>query len=71
MISSATNAAMLLATSYRQSNQILAMRNSYHGRSFASVAIDTTIRFQDGRTSRIKTTVAVREIPREGETRDG
>jgi len=27
-----------------------------------SVAIDTTIKFQDGRTSRIKTTVAVRTV---------
>jgi 4-aminobutyrate aminotransferase len=35
----ANDAAMLLATSYRHSNQILAIRNSYHGRSFASVAI--------------------------------
>ncbi|MFI1253106.1 aspartate aminotransferase family protein [Streptomyces netropsis] len=35
----ANDAALLLATSYRRSNQVLAMRNSYHGRSFASVAI--------------------------------
>ncbi len=30
---------MLLASSLRRSNQILAMRNSYHGRSFSTVAI--------------------------------
>jgi 4-aminobutyrate aminotransferase len=35
----ANDTALLLATSYRRSNQVLAMRNSYHGRSFSSVAI--------------------------------
>ncbi|MGD3110037.1 aspartate aminotransferase family protein [Streptomyces sp. YGL11-2] len=35
----ATDTALLLATSYRRSNQILAMRNSYHGRSFSAVGI--------------------------------
>lgn len=35
----ANEAALLLATQYRRSNQVLALRNSYHGRSFASVAI--------------------------------
>lgn len=35
----ANDAALLLATAYRQSNQVLAMRNSYHGRSFTAVAI--------------------------------
>jgi 4-aminobutyrate aminotransferase len=35
----ANDAALLLATSYRQSNQILAMRNSYHGRSFAAISL--------------------------------
>ncbi|MFE7117875.1 aspartate aminotransferase family protein [Streptomyces sp. NPDC057654] len=35
----ANDAALLLATSYRRSNQILALRNSYHGRSFASIGI--------------------------------
>ncbi|MFF1450219.1 aspartate aminotransferase family protein [Streptomyces sp. NPDC058274] len=35
----ANDAALLLATAYRQSNQILAMRNSYHGRSFSAVGI--------------------------------
>ncbi|MER7763831.1 aspartate aminotransferase family protein [Streptomyces sp. NPDC097619] len=35
----ANDAALLLATTYRRSNQILAMRNSYHGRSFSTVSI--------------------------------
>jgi 4-aminobutyrate aminotransferase len=35
----ANDAALLLATSYRNSNQLLAMRNSYHGRSFTTVGI--------------------------------
>ena len=35
----ANDTALMLATSYRRSNQILAMRNSYHGRSFSSVGI--------------------------------
>jgi 4-aminobutyrate aminotransferase len=35
----ANDTAILLATSYRNSNQVLAMRNSYHGRSFTAQAI--------------------------------
>ncbi|MEU8568567.1 aspartate aminotransferase family protein [Streptomyces pathocidini] len=36
----ANDAALLLATSYRKgANQILALRNSYHGRSFSTVGI--------------------------------
>ena len=35
----ANDAAMLLATSYRRSNQVLALRNSYHVRSFAAIAL--------------------------------
>jgi 4-aminobutyrate aminotransferase len=35
----ANEAALLLATTFRRSNQILAMRNSYHGRSFSTVGI--------------------------------
>lgn len=35
----ANDAALLFATSYRKSNQVLAMRNSYHGRSFSAQAI--------------------------------
>ena len=35
----ANDAALLLATTHRRSNQILAMRNSYHGRSFSSIGV--------------------------------
>ncbi|AXI76878.1 aspartate aminotransferase family protein [Peterkaempfera bronchialis] len=35
----ANDAALLLATAFRRSNQVLAMRNSYHGRSFSTVGI--------------------------------
>ncbi len=35
----ANDAAMLLATVYRSSNQVLAVRGSYHGRSFAAVSL--------------------------------
>jgi 4-aminobutyrate aminotransferase len=35
----ATDTALMLATGYRSSNQVLALRNSYHGRSFSSVAV--------------------------------
>ncbi|MGH3313301.1 MAG: aspartate aminotransferase family protein, partial [Streptomyces sp.] len=35
----ANDTALLLATTYRRSNQILALRNSYHGRSFSAVGI--------------------------------
>ncbi|MFI6943697.1 aspartate aminotransferase family protein [Streptomyces sp. NPDC050418] len=35
----ANDAALLLATAYRGSNTLLAMRNSYHGRSFSTVGI--------------------------------
>jgi 4-aminobutyrate aminotransferase len=35
----ANEAALLAATCYRRSNQILALRNSYHGRSFGAIAI--------------------------------
>ncbi|MFE0022107.1 aspartate aminotransferase family protein [Amycolatopsis sp. NPDC059021] len=37
--SEANDTALMLATQYRRSNQVLALRNSYHGRSFATVAI--------------------------------
>ena len=37
--SEANDAAILFATEYRKSNQILAMRNSYHGRVFSTQAI--------------------------------
>ncbi|ATL31720.1 aspartate aminotransferase family protein [Streptomyces formicae] len=35
----ANDTALMLATAYRGSNQVLAMRNSYHGRSFTAVGI--------------------------------
>ncbi len=35
----ANDAALMLATQYRKSNQVLAMRNSYHGKSHSAVAI--------------------------------
>ncbi|MEU0987212.1 aspartate aminotransferase family protein [Streptomyces sp. NPDC005953] len=35
----ANDTALLLATAYRRSNQVLAMRNSYHGRSFSAVSL--------------------------------
>jgi 4-aminobutyrate aminotransferase len=35
----ANDGALLLASSLRRSNQILALRNSYHGRSFSTIAI--------------------------------
>jgi 4-aminobutyrate aminotransferase len=37
--SEANDAALLLATAYRKSNQILAIRNGYHGRVFSTQAI--------------------------------
>ncbi|MFC4001306.1 aspartate aminotransferase family protein [Prauserella oleivorans] len=35
----ANETALLLATQYRRSNQILALRNSYHGRAFGTLGI--------------------------------
>src|SRR3954453_8023930 len=35
----ANEAALLMATNIRKSNQILAIKNSYHGRTFATMAI--------------------------------
>ena len=35
----AIDAALLLTTTYRRSNQVLAMRNSYHGRSFSAISV--------------------------------
>jgi len=37
--SEANEAALLVATNYRRSNQILAVRNSYHGRTYAAMGI--------------------------------
>jgi 4-aminobutyrate aminotransferase len=35
----AVEAALLLATTWRRSNEVIALRNSYHGRSFGGVAV--------------------------------
>ena len=35
----ANEAALLLATEYRRSSQVLALRNSYHGRAFATMGV--------------------------------
>lgn len=35
----ANEAALMLATRYRRTNQVLAVRNSYHGRSLATLAV--------------------------------
>lgn len=35
----ANEAALLLCTSYRRSNQVIALRGSYHGRSFAAMGV--------------------------------
>ena len=40
--SEANDTALMLATAYRRSNQILAMRHSYHGRSFSAVSTTGT-----------------------------
>jgi 4-aminobutyrate aminotransferase len=37
--SEANDAALLLATNFRRSSQVLALRNSYHGRGFATQAV--------------------------------
>lgn len=37
--SEANDAALMLATAYRRSNQVLAMRYSYHGRTFSAVPV--------------------------------
>ena len=37
--SEANDAALLLATAYRRSNQVIALRNSYHGRGFSTMPI--------------------------------
>jgi 4-aminobutyrate aminotransferase len=35
----AVEAALMLATTWRRSNEVIALRNSYHGRSFGGVAV--------------------------------
>ncbi|KOG88719.1 aspartate aminotransferase family protein [Streptomyces varsoviensis] len=51
----ANDAALLLATSYRRSNQVLALRNSYHGRSFASIGITGNSRWSPTSLSPLQT----------------
>ncbi len=38
----ANDTALMMATQYRHSNQVLAMRNSYHGKSHSTVAVTGT-----------------------------
>ena len=52
----ANDAALLLATSYRKSNQILAMRNSYHGRSHSTQAITSHSSWASTSNSGLKVT---------------
>src|SRR5436309_12530773 len=44
----ANETALLLATAARGSNQVLALRNSYHGRSFGAVAITGNAAWKSG-----------------------
>ncbi len=52
----ANDAALLFATSYRKSNQILAMRNSYHGRSHSTQAITSHASWSSTSNSGLKVT---------------
>jgi len=52
----ANDAAILLATSYRKSNQIFAMRNSYHGRSHSTQAITSHSSWASTSNSGLKVT---------------
>ena len=52
----ANDAAILLATNYRKSNQILAMRNSYHGRSHSTQAITSHASWASTSNSGLKVT---------------
>jgi 4-aminobutyrate aminotransferase len=54
--SEANDTALLLATSYRKSNQVLAMRNSYHGRSFTTQAITSHSSWSSTSTSGLDVT---------------
>jgi 4-aminobutyrate aminotransferase-like enzyme len=47
----ANETALLLATAARGSNQVLALRNSYHGRSFGAVAITGNSAWKSGSLS--------------------
>src|SRR5690606_32950065 len=52
----ANETALLLATQHRRSNQILALRNSYHGRSFAAMGDRKSTRLN---SSHVKISYAV------------
>ena len=52
----ANDAALLLATNYRRSNQIFAMRNSYHGRSHSTQAITSHASWASTSNSGLKVT---------------
>ncbi len=49
--SEANDTALMLATSFRKSNEILAIRNSYHGRTFATQAITSQSSWLSSRIS--------------------
>ena len=52
----ANDAALLLATNFRRSNQIFAMRNSYHGRSHSTQAITSHASWASTSNSGLKVT---------------
>lgn len=52
----ANDAALLLATNFRNSNQILALRNSYHGRSHSTQAITSHSSWSSTSNSGLKVT---------------
>ncbi|OUV77186.1 MAG: aspartate aminotransferase family protein [Acidimicrobiaceae bacterium TMED130] len=49
--SEANDTALMLATSFRDSNEILAMRHSYHGRTFATQAVTSQSTWLSSRIS--------------------
>lgn len=49
--SEANDTALMLATSFRNSNEVLAIRNSYHGRTFATQAITSQSSWLSSRIS--------------------
>ena len=59
----ANDTAMLLATSYRKSNQVLAMRNSYHGRSFTAQAITSHASWSSTSLSGLQVTFVQGGVP--------
>ncbi|WP_422631938.1 aspartate aminotransferase family protein [Pseudokineococcus basanitobsidens] len=52
----ANEAALLLATAHRRSNQVLALRGSYHGRSFATVGVTGNRSWSSSSLSPLQTT---------------